>query len=112
MTIGTADVVLTAAAANIIASGPTDSFLILKATACNTDTVARTVSIYRVPPAGVADATMLITDASGASAFTVGPGETVTLPLSGQGIVGGQSLQGLASVTSVVVVSVTWLVGA
>ncbi len=112
MALGTADIVLTASAASIIASGPTDSFLILKATACNIDTVARTVSIYRVPFGGTADATMLIADSSGTSAFTVGPGETVPLPLSGQGIIGGQSLQGLASVTSVVNVSVTWLVGA
>src|SRR5258706_4645281 len=103
MALFTADIVLTASAASIITSGPSDSFLILKATVCNTDTTARSVSVYRVPPAGTADATMLITDASGASAFIIGPGETKTLPISGQGIVGGSRLQDAALVTSGVV---------
>src|SRR5258707_6075949 len=108
MALFTADIVLTASAASIITSGPSDSFLILKATVCNTDTTARSVSVYRVPPAGTADATMLITDASGASAFIIGPGETQTLPISGQRIVGRSNLQALASITSVVVLSATW----
>jgi hypothetical protein len=103
LTVGNVDAVLAASAASILTGAAADQITILKATVLNTDTVTRTITLYRVPLAGSpAVANELI------QAFAVGPGQTVVLPLSGQTLVGGQSLQGLASVAAVVNINLSY----
>jgi hypothetical protein len=97
LNVGNFDAVLAASAASLLAGASADQITLLKVTACNTDTVTRTITLYRVPLAGSPSAANMIIDA-----LPIAAGETVVLPLSGQTLVNGQSLQGLASSASVV----------
>ncbi len=94
LTVGNADIVLTASAANIIAAGAGEQWLILKATACNDSAAAQTINIYRVGSGGTASAANQID-----KTLPITAGGTVVLPISGQTLVDGQALQGLASLT-------------
>lgn len=102
--VGNVDVQLTNAAAAVITTGASDQFTILKASVCNTDSASHTVSVWRVPNGGTADATNQLIDA-----LAIGAGQTVVLPLSGQTVVNGQMLQADASVGAFVNFSASWV---
>ena len=97
------DVVLTNAAQTVMGAG-TNGVLIFKASVTNTDASARSVTFYRVPMGGSPSLSNVVIDGE-----TIAAGGTIVLPLSGQSLVNGQTLQGLASVTSVVNVAVSGL---
>jgi hypothetical protein len=94
---------LATTAGTVITTGSADQALILKASAYNADTVSHTVTLYRVPSGGTAGATNILL-----GAYPLGAGETVVLPISGQAIIGGASLQALASAASEVNLSLSW----
>lgn len=102
-TLGTADLTLTATNQSIYANMNTGPVMITKMIAANTDASARTITIYKVPGAGTAGSGNIVTDA-----LSIAAGATVTLPFSGLVLNIADSLQGFASVTSVVNVSVGW----
>lgn len=104
-TLGNADAVLTGSATVILTGSAMTQLMILKATVFNSDTGAHTVKVYRVPNAGSAGAANQLfgTDIS------VGPQQTVTLPLSGQTLLNNQTLQALADTTSVVNLSIGYV---
>jgi hypothetical protein len=103
MQLGTADLVLTIAVQTALASSGSGQFLITKATVGNQDSVARTVSIYRVPFGGTHGAANLLIPP-----LSIPAGETVALPLSAQAVVGGATLQALASADNVVSLNLTY----
>lgn len=103
ITISTVDLVLPAAAAILYSVGSTSQSVILKATATNTDSAAHTVTLYRVPSGGAPGVTNIIA----ADGLSVDPLKTTVLPISGQGIVNGQSLWGVASSATFVNISIT-----
>jgi len=98
LNVGNADVQIGTSATNIVNGGLGQSITILKATATNTDTAIRSLTLYRVPNGGSVGAAYII----GADTYQIGAGETVVLPLSGQTLIAQQSLQGVASVAAVV----------
>lgn len=104
LTLLNADAVLTSAAASIIAAGPASQLLILKASVCNTDAAARTVTVHRVNAGHTAAATTEVIQA-----LSVAAGATAVLPLSGQTIINGQSLQALASTGGVVNINISYV---
>ena len=81
-----------------------DTQLILKATINNQDASSRTVTVYRVPNGGTAGAANEII-----APLTVIAGDTVALPLSGQSVQNGQSLQMVASATATLYTNITWM---
>lgn len=105
LNVGNADVQVGTAATGVISAGLGQSVTILKATATNTDTVVRHLTLYRVP----SGASALTANIIAADALALGIGETVTLPLSGQTLVAQQSLQGLADAAAVVNVSISYV---
>jgi hypothetical protein len=98
LNVGSVDQQLTATPATVLTGAVGSQFTIMKATACNNDTVARTITVYRVA-AGGTSSTAGSTIIPG---FSIGAGETVVLPLSGQPLVNGSFLQAKASTTSVI----------
>ena len=97
------DAVLTNSSAAYFTAGTGQQFIILKCSVTNTDTLPRRVTFYRAPPAGgVASAIIM-----GADNLDVPPLATVVIPISGQTLSSGQALQALASVGSVVNLSVS-----
>ena len=98
-TIGTADITLTATNQPILTAPAT--IMLSKVVVCNTDASPRTVTVHKVPAAGTAGAGNIVVDALSLTA-----GQTATLPLSGLVLRMADSLQGQASVTSVVNISV------
>lgn len=103
-TVGNADVQLTNAPAAIITTGPSDQFTILKASVCNTDAATHSVNVWRVPNAGApGSANQLI------NTLAIGAGQTVVLPLSGQTVLQGQTLQADADASGDVTMSVSWI---
>jgi hypothetical protein len=103
VSIITADVVLGTSASMVFSSSASAQFVILKASVTNTASAAHTVTLYRVPQAGSAVAANIM----GADALSVGAGGTVVLPVSGQGVNTGQTLQALASAAGVVNMNIT-----
>jgi hypothetical protein len=93
-----ADIVCGTTATTAYMVGTNFQFVILKATATNIDTASHTITVYRVPSGGTAGPTNIM----GADAVAIAAGQTVTLPLSGQTIVNGQTLAALADAPSVV----------
>lgn len=91
-TFGNMDIVLASSASVIVPCLNGQQIVFMKASACNTDGSSHTVTIYRVAPAGSPGAANAIIDAE-----TIAAGETAVLPLSGQTLTAGQSLQALAS---------------
>lgn len=101
--LGNVDIQLTNAAAPILQVSSNGMIAILKATAVNTDTSPRNISIWRVLNGGTPGVTNLIIDA-----MPIGAGETLVLPLSGQTLVQLQNLEAAADVTSVVNISLSY----
>lgn len=103
ITLGTADLSLTIAEQTALAPGGSEQWVVTKATANNQDASPQTVTLYRVPPGGAIDPTNIIVDA-----FPILAGETLALPLSAQAVLGGQTLQGKASVDNLVNLNITY----
>jgi hypothetical protein len=61
------------------------------------------VTLYRVPSGGTAGTTNILL-----GTYPVGAGETAVLPISGQAVTGGATLQALASSASLVNLNVSW----
>lgn len=80
---------------------PPNQITITKASVFNTDSGSRTVSIYRVPSGGNTSSVNPIT-----GNVALGALETVVLPLSGQTLVNGQTLQGTCDATGKVQISI------
>lgn len=78
---------LTTTATAVLSSNANEAITVAKILACNTDTVARTVTIYQVPSAGSPAAGNTIL-----SAFSIGAGATVTLPVSSLFLSAGSAL--------------------
>ena len=103
LNLGNSDLVLTTAAATAIAASALAQLTILKATANNTDSSAHTITVYRVPNGGSPSASNAVL-----TAYPVAANTAVVLPLSGQTLTDGQTLQAIASVASVVNLNVSW----
>jgi hypothetical protein len=104
-TLANVDVQLGNATTVVIQSGGASQIAILKATAFNGGNTSIGVSVWRVPNNGSpAESNQLIS----ALASTIGAGETVVLPLSGQTLIAGQTLAASAS-NAAVTVSVGYL---
>ncbi len=97
------DYSVSASAAAALLAPANASLVITKATVCNTDTAAHTLTLYRVPNGGTAGATNELI-----SALSIAAGKTVTLPLSGHTLVQQQSLQAVADATTVLVLSLSY----
>lgn len=98
------DIVLSATPSVVFAAAQGAQYVVLKAAVTNTDTVSRTVTVYRLPPSGTPGPGYILA----ADALAIPAGTSVTLQLAGQAIVSGQSLQAAASVASVVNFNVTF----
>jgi hypothetical protein len=68
---------LSSSATSVLAAGANEAITIAKVLACNTDSVARTVTVYQVASGGSASASNTVL-----SAYSIGAGSTVTLPVS------------------------------
>lgn len=94
---------LTNTAASVLMGGTNDQFTLLKVNATNTDTTARTVSLWLIPNAGSAGNSNILVDAQ-----VVQPAETVTMPLSGFVVGNGNSLFASADVTLKVTLAISY----
>jgi hypothetical protein len=91
------DALLSASAGNVITATSSQAVLILKATVSNNDNVIHNVSVWRVSNTGApSNLNRLI------NAQPVPPGGTITLNLTGQTLIGGQSFQAAADLSGVV----------
>lgn len=93
---------VTVATSAAITCPANEQIVILKCNAVNTDTVPRYLTAWRVGSGGTASTTNKMLPAT---AMAVG---TTVLPFSGQGLVGGQTLQVKATATGVMIVSITY----
>ncbi len=91
------DAVLNASAATVITTTTAQSVLVLKATASNNDNVIHNVSVWRVSATGQPSNINRIINAQ-----PVPPGGAITLNLTGQTLINGQSFQAAADVAGVV----------
>jgi hypothetical protein len=82
------------------------SLMVSRGTVLNTDTTNRAIWISRVNQMAVAT---MVVSGSGASAFKVSPGDTVTLPLSGFVLSISESLTGFADAGGKVNVSLSYV---
>ena len=106
-TFGNFDVTLTATNASLFTS-INPSVIILAATALNTDSVARTITLSRnLSATGV---TTELIDGAGSAAYSLGPGQTSVLPLTGFVFNVSDSLLGFASAASVVNISLNYVI--
>ena len=95
---------LTASAATYVAAG-TSTVIIKSAVFTNTDASARTITVHRVPNAGSA-----ATGNRVISALSLSAGQAYVAPeLANMVLAPGETLQALASVTSVVNIAVSGL---
>ncbi len=104
-TLANSDASLLIAGNSIMAPGLNAQWMILKATANNQDSVARTVTVYRIPAGGSAGVTNIVVDA-----LSLDAGETRALPLSGQTVVNGQVLWATASADNVINLNVGYVI--
>jgi hypothetical protein len=104
-TTGDVDVTLTATNQPLLVAS--SSLMLSKALVLNTDTTNRKLWLSRVNTLAVAH---LIVSGSGASAYTIAPGQTQTLPLSGFVLSPTESLNGYASVTGKVNISLSYVI--
>lgn len=104
-TLGNSDTVLISTAAEVAGAGTTEQLLILKALVNNQDAGSQSVIVYRVPQSGSADPSNVMVDT-----FTLDPGETRALPISGESVINGQSLQMSCSASGNMVASLSWMV--
>lgn len=100
LTLGTADFTLTATNQQLLFNNG-GALSLTKVVVCNTDSSPRTVTLYKVPAGGTAGTSNEII-----AAQSVTNGATVTLPLSGLVLNTADAVWGLASVTSVVNISI------
>lgn len=89
---------LTASAATYVTASGSSSVLIRSVVFTNTDVAARTITVHRVPSAGSATTGNRVI-----SAFSLSAGQAYVAPeLANMVLAPGETLQALASVTSVV----------
>ena len=102
------DLVLTTSAQTVITSTDINQCTIMKATVANLDTVSHTVTIYRVPSGGsVSNATIMVPNAVIPSTGSTNP---LVLPLNGQVLYNGQTLQAVCdNNSSVVNLNISWV---
>lgn len=104
-TLGSSDTRLTTAAQSVMAAGSGENLLILKATVNNQDTASHTMTMYRVAVSGSPGADNIIVDA-----LSLDAGETRALPVSGQPVTNGQTVQAVCSATNAMVLNLGWVV--
>ena len=104
LTPGNIDAVLIATTTNAVLQAGASSLVLTKVTACNTDTDARKVSVWRVPNGGSVASGELLWDAQ-----PVAAGATVVLPFSGKSLVAMQQLFASANVAGVVTLSIDYV---
>jgi len=104
LALGNTDAVLIATTTNpVLAAFGSTEMLFLKVTACNNDTGAHQVTVYRVPLGGSpATGEILV------NAMNIGAGQTSVLPLSGQSLVNSQELFAKADAANVVNLNIGW----
>lgn len=96
---------LTASAAAYVTAGGASTVIIKSAVFTNTDSSARTITVHRVPNAGSATTGNRVI-----SAFSLSAGQAYVAPeLANMVLAPGETLQALASVTSVVNIAVSGL---
>lgn len=93
ITPGNLDVQVSATALPILS--PSQSVVFLKVTAANTDTASHTLEVWRVASGGSPSASNVMIPL-----VTLATNQTVTLPLSGQSLIYGQSLYAKADAAS------------
>lgn len=98
---------LTAAAATYVTAGASGYAIIKSAVFTNTDVAARTITVHRVPNGGSATTGNRVI-----TAFSLAAGQAYVAPeLANMVLAPGETLQALASVTSVVNIAVSGLTG-
>jgi hypothetical protein len=103
LTLGNADISLTAASQQVFQAPTLSQSTILKATATNIDTVAHWVTVWRVGNGGSpTDATIM-----GADKQAIGPGATIVIPISGQTLIDEQSVYAATDVDNMVNFSIS-----
>jgi hypothetical protein len=105
LTAGFVDTILTASQASILAPGVGQTYTFTKGTATNTDSVARTITLYRVPLGGTAGSGNL----PFVDALSIGAGLTVTLPMSGMTLASQAFISAAASTASVVQLGLSYV---
>ena len=97
-------VTLTATAAQVLASADNEALTIAKALACNTDTSARTISVYHdvTGSDGAVATTQIIRNKS------IAPGDTIPLPLSSLFVINGGKLWAVADVAGKVNLDISY----
>lgn len=96
---------LTASAATYVTAAGVSKVVIKSAVFTNTDTVARTITVHRVPSAGSASAGNMVI-----SAFSLSAGQAYVAPeLANMVLNAGETLQALASTAAVVNINVSGL---
>jgi hypothetical protein len=103
LNVSNADVNLTTTAATVIATATLAQATIIKATAVNLDTIPHSITVFRVANGGTPGAGSTLIDA-----LPIGPGDTVTLPLSGQTLVNEQTLQALCDLDDMININVSF----
>ena len=96
---------LTASAAAYVTAGASQVIIIKSCVFTNTDAAAKTITVHRVPNAGSATTGNRVI-----SAFSLAAGQAYVAPeLANMVLANGETLQALASVTSVVNIAVSGL---
>lgn len=103
-TLGSADAQILTTGTDVLTPGA-DTWFVTKATVNNQDSVARTVTAYRVPAGGTAGPTNIIV-----APMSIPAGETDALPLSGQPFGNNQVLHVSTSATAVMNINVGYFV--
>jgi hypothetical protein len=98
LNVNNLDVQVTSTASPILTALPSQSITFLKVTATNTDASPRTLTVYRVANGGAP----MTSNALAAYNLSIGAGETVQLPMSGQSLVNEQGLWAVSSANDVV----------
>ena len=103
--IGSSDTALTSTAVPIVTVPQGASYIILAATAVNTDTAAHQVSVWRVQSGGAtSNPGALVVDQQ-----SIAPGETAQLPIVGQTMVNADSFLAAVDTAGVVNLNLSWV---
>ena len=102
LNVKNADVVISNTATIVYTIDNVSQATILKATVLNTDSILHTIDIYRVPNGSTAGSSNMMFDQ-----LSVNPSQTVVLPLNGQVLVNGQSLQATCDTANMVNFSIS-----
>ena len=102
--LGTADARLLSAGADILAPGP-QTWVVLKATVNNTDSVAHKLTAWRVAAGSTSGASVPMI-----YALSIPAGETDPLPISGQAFGANQTFHVTATATGVLNISVSYAI--